>query len=116
VAAGALFSFLPLPFPYALSSDPTSRSDTYPYIEIDEDDVKIGHEAQRSLPIFFFSLFSSPQEPGLSRAGRHPDRRPASSSPGQGAEMEYAVEMNKLIQLQRNCALLLPPFSFFPPP
>src|SRR5687768_17970915 len=28
----------------ALLLDPKSRSDTYPYIEIDEDDVSIGHE------------------------------------------------------------------------
>ena len=32
----------------ALILDPQSRSDTYPYIEIDEDDVKIGHEASVS--------------------------------------------------------------------
>jgi len=32
----------------ALILDPHSRSDTYPYIEIDEDDVKIGHEASVS--------------------------------------------------------------------
>src|SRR4030042_1897619 len=32
----------------ALLLDPQSRSDTYPYIEIDEDDVNIGHEASVS--------------------------------------------------------------------
>ncbi len=32
----------------ALLLDPTSRSDTYPYIEIEEDDVIIGHEASVS--------------------------------------------------------------------
>jgi Fe-S cluster assembly protein SufB len=32
----------------ALLLDPQSRSDTYPYIEIDEDDVTIGHEASVS--------------------------------------------------------------------
>jgi len=32
----------------ALLLDPKSRSDTYPYIEIDEDDVTIGHEASVS--------------------------------------------------------------------
>jgi Fe-S cluster assembly protein SufB len=32
----------------ALLLDPISRSDTYPYIEIDEDDVTIGHEASVS--------------------------------------------------------------------
>ena len=32
----------------ALILDELSRSDTYPYIEIDEDDVKIGHEASVS--------------------------------------------------------------------
>ena len=32
----------------ALLLDPLSRSDTYPYIEIDEEDVTIGHEASVS--------------------------------------------------------------------
>ncbi|GAH17034.1 unnamed protein product, partial [marine sediment metagenome] len=32
----------------ALLLDPQSRSDTYPYIEIDEDRVTIGHEASVS--------------------------------------------------------------------
>ena len=32
----------------ALLLDPQSRSDTYPYIEIDEEDVNIGHEASVS--------------------------------------------------------------------
>src|SRR3990172_8054566 len=32
----------------ALILDPKSRSDTYPYIEIDEDDVPVGHEASVS--------------------------------------------------------------------
>ena len=32
----------------ALILDPKSRSDTYPYIEIDEDDVSVGHEASVS--------------------------------------------------------------------
>ena len=32
----------------ALLLDETSRSDTYPYIEIDNEDVSIGHEASVS--------------------------------------------------------------------
>jgi len=83
----------------ALILDPASRSDTYPYIEIDEDDVKIGHEASVSKigEEQLFYLMSR----GLSEAE-------ASSLIVSGfveplikeLPMEYAVEMNKLIQLQ----------------
>lgn len=83
----------------ALILDPASRSDTYPYIEIDNEDVKIGHEASVSKigEEQLFYLMSR----GLSEAE-------ASSLIVSGfveplireLPMEYAVEMNKLIQLQ----------------
>lgn len=83
----------------ALLIDDESRSDTYPYIEIDEDDVSIGHEASVSKvgEDQLFYLMSR----GLSEEA-------ASSMVVSGfieplvkeLPMEYAVEMNRLIQLQ----------------
>jgi Fe-S cluster assembly protein SufB len=83
----------------ALLLDPKSRSDTYPYIEIDEDDVSIGHEASVSKvgEEQLFYLMSR----GLSEGE-------ATSMVVSGfieplvkeLPMEYAVEMNRLIQLQ----------------
>jgi Fe-S cluster assembly protein SufB len=83
----------------ALILDPQSRSDTYPYIEISEQDVSIGHEASVSRigEEQLFYLMSR----GLSEAE-------ASTMIVNGfieplvkeLPMEYAVEMNRLIQLQ----------------
>lgn len=83
----------------ALILDPQSRSDTYPYIEIDEDDVTIEHEASVS-KISEEQLFYLKSR-GLSEAE-------ASSMIVTGfieplvkeLPMEYAVEMNRLIELQ----------------
>ncbi|QDT41213.1 FeS cluster assembly protein SufB [Gimesia alba] len=83
----------------ALLLDPESRSDTYPYIEIEEDDVAIEHEASVSKigEEQLFYLMSR----GLTEAE-------ASSMIVTGfieplvkeLPMEYAVEMNRLIELQ----------------
>jgi len=83
----------------ALILDDKSRSDTYPYIEVDEDDVAIEHEASVSkiAEEQLFYLMSR----GLSEAE-------ASSMIVTGfieplvkeLPMEYAVEMNRLIELQ----------------
>ncbi len=83
----------------ALLLDEQSRSDTYPYIEVDEDNVTIGHEASVSKigEEQLFYLMSR----GLSEAE-------ASSMVVSGfiepivkeLPMEFAVEMNRLIQLQ----------------
>ncbi|REJ67811.1 MAG: Fe-S cluster assembly protein SufB [Planctomycetota bacterium] len=83
----------------ALILDQESRSDTYPYIEIDEQDVTIGHEASVSRigEEQLFYLMSR----GLSEAE-------ASTMIVNGfieplvkeLPMEYAVEMNRLIELQ----------------
>jgi Fe-S cluster assembly protein SufB len=83
----------------ALILDPTSRSDTYPYLEIDEQDVTIGHEASVSR-IGEEQLFYLTSR-GLSEAE-------ASTMIVNGfieplikeLPMEYAVEMNRLIELQ----------------
>jgi Fe-S cluster assembly protein SufB len=83
----------------ALILDPKSRSDTYPYIEIFDQDVSIGHEASVSRigEEQLFYLMSR----GLSEAE-------ASTLIVNGfieplvkeLPMEYAVELNRLIQLQ----------------
>jgi Fe-S cluster assembly protein SufB len=83
----------------ALILDPKSRSDTYPYLEIDEQDVTIGHEASVSR-IGEEQLFYLTSR-GLSEAE-------ASTMIVNGfieplikeLPMEYAVEMNRLIELQ----------------
>ncbi len=83
----------------ALILDSASRSDTYPYIEIDEQDVTVGHEASVSR-IGEEQLFYLTSR-GLSEAE-------ASTMIVNGfieplikeLPMEYAVEMNRLIELQ----------------
>ncbi|MFO0956770.1 MAG: SufD family Fe-S cluster assembly protein [Isosphaeraceae bacterium] len=83
----------------ALILDPISRSDTYPYIEIEEDDVKIGHEASVSKigEEQLFYLMSR----GLSEAEASTLIVSGFIEPlVKELPMEYAVEMNKLIQLQ----------------
>jgi Fe-S cluster assembly protein SufB len=83
----------------ALILDSASRSDTYPYIEIDEQDVNVGHEASVSR-IGEEQLFYLTSR-GLSEAE-------ASTMIVNGfieplireLPMEYAVEMNRLIELQ----------------
>ena len=83
----------------ALILDEQSRSDTYPYIEIAEQDTSIGHEASVSR-IGEEQLFYLTSR-GLSEAE-------ASTMIVNGfieplvkeLPMEYAVEMNRLIQLQ----------------
>ncbi|HEX4143710.1 MAG TPA: Fe-S cluster assembly protein SufB [Pirellulales bacterium] len=83
----------------ALILDPKSRSDTYPYIEIEEQDVTVGHEASVSR-IGEEQLFYLKSR-GLSEAE-------ASTMIVNGfieplvkeLPMEYAVEMNRLIELQ----------------
>ena len=83
----------------ALILDDRSRSDTYPYIEIDEDDVKIGHEASVSKigEEQLFYLMSR----GLSEAEASTLIVSGFIEPlVKELPMEYAVEMNKLIQLQ----------------
>ena len=83
----------------ALILDAASRSDTYPYIEIDEDDVKVGHEASVS-KIGEEQLFYLKSR-GLSEAEASTLIVSGFIEPlVRELPMEYAVEMNKLIQLQ----------------
>ena len=83
----------------ALILDPQSRSDTYPYIEIMEQDVSIGHEASVSRigEEQLFYLMSR----GLSEAEGSTMIVNGFIEPlVKELPMEYAVEMNRLIQLQ----------------
>ncbi|MGZ3397411.1 MAG: SufD family Fe-S cluster assembly protein, partial [Isosphaeraceae bacterium] len=83
----------------ALILDDRSRSDTYPYIETDEDDVTIGHEASVS-KIGDEQLFYL-RSRGLSEAEASTLIVSGFIEPlVKELPMEYAVEMNKLIQLQ----------------
>ena len=83
----------------ALLLDPRSRSDTYPYIEIDEDDVSIGHEASVSKvgeeQLFYLMSrgLSEEEATGMIVSGFI---EPLVKE----LPMEYAIEMNRLIQLQ----------------
>jgi Fe-S cluster assembly protein SufB len=83
----------------ALLLDEYSRTDTYPYIEVDEDKVTIGHEATVS-KIGDEQLFYL-----MSRGLNEVDARTMVVSGFieplvKELPMEYAVEMNRLIQLQ----------------
>jgi Fe-S cluster assembly protein SufB len=83
----------------ALLLDEHSRSDTYPYIEIDEQDVTIGHEA---------SVSKVGEEQLFYLMSRGIDEEMANTLIVNGfieplvkeLPMEYAIEMNRLIQLQ----------------
>jgi len=83
----------------ALLLDPQSRSDTYPYIEIDEDEVSVGHEASVSKigeeQLFYLMSrgLSEEQATGMIVSGFI---EPLVKE----LPMEYAIEMNRLIQLQ----------------
>jgi len=83
----------------ALLLDEHSRSDTYPYMEIEEDQVTIGHEATVSKigdeQVFY--LMSR----GIPEAEAHAMIVNGFIEPiTKELPMEYAVEMNRLIQLQ----------------
>src|SRR5579872_3292051 len=83
----------------ALILDADSRSDTYPYIQIDEDQVDIGHEATVSKigDEQLFYLMSR----GLSEAEASAMIVSGFVEPiTKELPLEYAVEMNRLIQLQ----------------
>jgi Fe-S cluster assembly protein SufB len=83
----------------ALLLDEQSRSDTYPYIEIDEEDVNIGHEASVSKvgeeQLFYLMSRGLSQEEATTMVVSGFIEPLVKELP-----MEYAVEMNRLIQLQ----------------
>lgn len=83
----------------ALILDPESRSDTYPTIEIDENDVSIGHEASVSKvgeeQLFYLMSRGLSEEEATTMVVSGFIEPLVKELP-----MEYAVEMNRLIQLQ----------------
>ena len=82
-----------------LDPRPRSRSDTYPYIEIEEQDVTVGHEASVSR-IGEEQLFYLTSR-GLSEAEASTMIVSGFIEPlVKELPMEYAVEMNRLIELQ----------------
>jgi Fe-S cluster assembly protein SufB len=83
----------------ALLLDDTSRSDTYPYIEIDAEDVTIGHEASVSKvgeeQLFYLMSRGLSEEAATTMVVSGFIEPLVKELP-----MEYAIEMNRLIQLQ----------------
>jgi len=83
----------------ALILDEESRSDTYPYIKIDEDEVDIGHEATVSKigeEQLFYLMSRGLTETEASAMIVSGFVEPITKE----LPLEYAVEMNRLIQLQ----------------
>lgn len=83
----------------ALILDEHSRSDTYPYIDIREDDVSIGHEATVSKvgeeQLFYLTSRGIREDEALGMIVAGFIEPIVKELP-----MEYAVEMNRLIQLE----------------
>ncbi len=83
----------------ALLLDPQARTDTYPSIEIDEEDVTIGHEATVSKvgeeQLFYLMSRGLNEEEATTMVVSGFIEPLVKELP-----MEYAVEMNRLIQLQ----------------
>jgi Fe-S cluster assembly protein SufB len=83
----------------ALLLDENSRSDTYPYIEIDAQDVTVGHEASVSKvgeeQLFYLMSRGIREDVATSMIVNGFIEPLVKELP-----MEYAIEMNRLIQLQ----------------
>ena len=83
----------------ALLLDDDSRSDTYPYMDIQEEDSSIGHEATVSKiaddQIFYLMSRGLSEEEAMAMIVRGFIEPIAKELP-----MEYAVELNRLIELQ----------------
>jgi len=83
----------------ALLLDPEARSDTYPYIEASENDSSIAHEASVSKvdqeQLFYLMSRGLSEEEAITMAVSGFIEPLVKELP-----MEYAVEMNRLIQLQ----------------
>jgi Fe-S cluster assembly protein SufB len=88
----------------ALLVDQISRSDTYPYVDVREDDVSMGHEAT-------VSKVSEDQLFYLMSRGMNEDEAMAMIVRGfvepiaRELPMEYALELNRLIELQMEGAV-----------
>ena len=88
----------------ALLVDTISRSDTYPYVDIREDDVSMGHEATVSKvsaeQIFYLMARGITEDEAMAMIVRGFIEPIARELP-----MEYALELNRLIELQMEGAV-----------
>ncbi|OLR93955.1 Fe-S cluster assembly protein SufB [Actinokineospora bangkokensis] len=88
----------------ALLVDQISRSDTYPYVDIREDDVQMGHEATVSKvsddQLFYLMSRGLTEDEAMAMIVRGFVEPIARELP-----MEYALELNRLIELQMEGAV-----------
>jgi Fe-S cluster assembly protein SufB len=88
----------------ALLVDTISRSDTYPYVDVREDDVSMGHEATVSKvsedQLFYLMSRGLSEDEAMAMIVRGFVEPIARELP-----MEYALELNRLIELQMEGAV-----------
>jgi Fe-S cluster assembly protein SufB len=88
----------------ALLVDDISRSDTYPYVDVREDDVSMGHEATVSKvsaeQLFYLMSRGLTEEEAMAMIVRGFVEPIARELP-----MEYALELNRLIEMQMEGAV-----------
>ncbi|MDS1268764.1 Fe-S cluster assembly protein SufB [Lipingzhangella sp. LS1_29] len=88
----------------ALLIDTVSRSDTYPYVDVREDDVEMGHEATVSKvsedQLFYLMSRGLDEDEAMAMIVRGFVEPIARELP-----MEYALELNRLIELQMEGAV-----------
>ncbi|CAM3258434.1 Fe-S cluster assembly protein SufB [Stackebrandtia soli] len=88
----------------ALLVDTISRSDTYPYVDVREDDVQLGHEATVSKisddQLFYLMSRGLTEDEAMAMIVRGFIEPIAKELP-----MEYALELNRLIELQMEGAV-----------
>ncbi|HET6876726.1 MAG TPA: Fe-S cluster assembly protein SufB [Jatrophihabitans sp.] len=88
----------------ALLVDEISRSDTYPYVDVREDDVAMGHEATVSKvsedQLFYLMSRGLSEDEAMAMVVRGFVEPIARELP-----MEYALELNRLIELQMEGAV-----------
>ena len=88
----------------ALLIDTISRSDTYPYVDVREDNVEMGHEATVSKvsedQLFYLMSRGMEEEEAMAMIVRGFVEPIARELP-----MEYALELNRLIELQMEGAV-----------
>ncbi|MEP7055705.1 MAG: Fe-S cluster assembly protein SufB [Actinomycetota bacterium] len=88
----------------ALLVDDISRSDTYPYVDVREDDVSMGHEATVSKvsenQLFYLMSRGLSEDEAMAMIVRGFVEPIARELP-----MEYALELNRLIELQMEGAV-----------
>ena len=88
----------------ALLVDQVSRSDTYPYVDVREDDVSMAHEATVSKvsddQLFYLMSRGMEEDEAMAMIVRGFVEPIAKELP-----MEYALELNRLIELQMEGAV-----------